>query len=53
MRFGVCLPLEKTAEREMLYHRELAEHLGGIHLEHALVDFAPAVFDATDIVKYG
>lgn len=36
----------------MLNHRKLAHHFGSIHLEHAFIDFAPAILDAADIEQH-
>jgi hypothetical protein len=51
--FGVSLPLEELSEREMLDNWEFAQHFGVIHLQHALVDLSPAVFDARDVEQDG
>ena len=32
---------EEGAEEEVLHHRELAEHLREVHLDHARVDLVP------------
>lgn len=37
----------------MLHNGELAKHLGVEHLDHALVDLAPAVLDAGDVKQDG
>ena len=49
--FRVSPPLEELPEGEMLNDWEFAKHFGVIHLQHALVDLAPAVFDARDVEK--
>ena len=51
--FGVSLPLEELSEREMLDNWEFAQHFGVIHLQHALVDLSPAIFDAGDVEEDG
>lgn len=33
----------------MLDHREFPQHFSIVHLQHALVDLPPAVFDARDV----
>ena len=48
---GISFPLEELAKRKMLDDWEFAKHFGVIHLQHALVDLAPAVFDARDVEK--
>jgi len=47
--FGVSLPLKELPEGKMLDDWEFAKHFGVIHLQHALVDFSPAVLDARDV----
>lgn len=37
----------------MLHNREFGKHLGIVHFYHALVDLAPAVFDAGDVKQDG
>lgn len=37
----------------MLYHWEFTQHLRIVHLQHTLVDLAPAIFDARDVEEYG
>ena len=45
----ILLPLEEMAKGEMLHDRELAENFCVVHLQHALVDLSPAIFDAGDV----
>ena len=47
--FRVSLPLEELPEGKMLDDGEFTKHFGVVHLEHALVDLSPAVFDARDV----
>ena len=49
----IPLPLEELAEGKMLHDRELAQHFCVVHLQHALVDLSPAVFDAGDVEQDG
>lgn len=51
--FGINFPGEKRAEREVLHDRELGQNLGVEHLDHALVDLAPAVLDPRHVVEDG
>lgn len=51
--FRISLPLEQAAEGKMLHDREFSEDFRSVHLQHALVDLAPAVLDAADIVEHG
>jgi hypothetical protein len=46
---GISLPLEEPPEGKMLDDWEFTKHFGVVHLEHALVDLPPAVFDARDV----
>jgi hypothetical protein len=45
----ISLPLEKLSEWEMLHNWKLAQHFRIVHLQHALVDLAPSVFDTRDV----
>ena len=45
----IPLPLEELAEGKMLHDRELAQHFCVVHLQHALVDLSPTIFDAGNI----
>lgn len=45
----IDLPREERAKGEVLDNRELGQHLGVEHLDHALVDLAPAVADARNV----
>jgi hypothetical protein len=47
--FRVPLPLEELAERKMLDDWEFAQHFSIVHLQHALVDLSPTIFDAGNI----
>ena len=47
--FGISLPLEELAERKMLDDWEFAQHFSVVHLQHALVDLSPTIFDARDV----
>lgn len=49
----IPLPLEELAEGKMLHDRELAQHFCVVHLQHALVDLSPAIFDAGDVEEDG
>ena len=51
--FGISLPLEELAKRKMLDDGKFAQHFGVVHLQHALVDLSPAVFDARDVEQDG
>lgn len=53
LRFGVSLPLKELAKWKVLHDRELAQDFRVVHLDHALVDLAPAVFDARDVEQDG
>lgn len=48
---GVTVPGEQRAEGEVLHDRELGKDLGVEHLDHALVDLAPAVLDPRHVVE--
>jgi len=50
--FEVSLPFKEFPERKMLDDWKLAQHFGIVHLQHALVDLSPAVFDARDVEQY-
>jgi hypothetical protein len=50
---GISLPLEEPSEREMLHNWEFSQHFGIVHLQHALVDLAPSIFDARDVEQNG
>ena len=39
--YGRAVVREEGAEQEVLHHRELAEHLREVHLDHARVDLVP------------
>lgn len=52
-RLWIPLPFEEMAKGEMLHDRELAQHFCVVHLQHALVDFSPAIFDAGDVEQNG
>ena len=49
----ITLPFEELAKGEMLHDRKLAQHFCVVHLQHALVDLSPAIFDAGDVEKDG
>jgi hypothetical protein len=49
----IPLPLEELAKGEMLHDWELTQHFCIVHLQHALVDLSPAVFDAGDVEQNG
>ena len=51
--FRIRFPFEQTPKREMLHDRKLAQHLRSPHLDHALIDLRPAVFDTRDVVENG
>lgn len=48
---GVNVPGEERAEGEVLHDGELGKDLGVEHLDHALVDLAPAVLDPGHVVE--
>jgi hypothetical protein len=50
--FRISLPFEELSERKMLDDWKLAQHFGIVHLQHALVDLSPAVFDARNVEQY-
>lgn len=52
-RLRILLPLEQTSKGKMLHDGELAKHLGVVHLDHALVDLAPAVLDSRHVEENG
>jgi hypothetical protein len=49
----IPLPLEELAKGEMLHDWELAQYFSVVHLQHALIDLSPAVFDAGDVEQDG
>jgi hypothetical protein len=49
----IPLPLEELAKGEMLHDRELAQHFCVVHLQHALVDLSPTIFDAGNVEEDG
>jgi hypothetical protein len=51
--FRISLPLEELSEGKMLDDWEFAQHFGVVHLQHALVDLSPAVFDARNVEQDG
>lgn len=48
---GVNIPGEERAEGKVLHDREFGQDLGVEHLDHALVDLAPAVLDPRHVVE--
>jgi hypothetical protein len=50
---GISLPLEELSEWEMLHDWKFTQHFGIVHLQHALVDLSPAIFDARDVEQNG
>jgi len=50
---GIPLPLEEMAKGEMLHDREFAQYFCVVHLQHALVNLSPAIFDAGDVEQDG
>ena len=52
-RLWIDLPREERAKGEVLDNRKLRQHLGVEHLDHALVDLAPAVADARNVEQDG
>jgi len=47
--FGISLPFEELPERKVLDDWEFSKHFSVVHLQHALVDLSPAVFDPRDV----
>jgi len=47
--FGVSLPFEEFSKRKMLDYWEFTQHFSVVHLQHALIDLSPTVFDARDV----
>ncbi len=52
-RIRVCVPAKERPERKVLHNRELGQHFGVKHFDHALVDLAPAILDAGHIEEDG
>lgn len=50
--FRVSFPFEELSERKMLHDWEFPKHFSIVHLQHALVDLSPAIFDARDVEEY-
>lgn len=50
-RLGVAVPGKQRTEGEVLHDREFGQDLGVEHLDHTLVDLAPAVFDARHVIE--
>lgn len=49
----VRFPREERTKGEVLDDRKLGQHFSVEHLDHALVDFAPAIADARDVEQDG
>jgi hypothetical protein len=45
----ISLPLEELSEWEMLHDWKFTQHFCVVHLQHALVDLSPSIFDARDV----